>query len=72
MRQKRRQRRIWTAAKEKPRSAASGANVSGHAQRGEGPAPLNQPPGCGVAVTDWRLYTADHRHIDGSRNQNPE
>jgi len=20
-------------------------------------------------VTDWRLYTADHRHIDGGGNQ---
>src|SRR6516164_3293879 len=25
----------------------------------------NQPLGCVVTVTDWRLYTADHRHIDG-------
>jgi hypothetical protein len=25
--------------------------------------------GCGVTVTDWRLYTADHRHIDGGGNQ---
>jgi hypothetical protein len=30
-----------------------------------GPDPRNQPLGCGVTGTDWRLYTADHRHIDG-------
>ena len=34
-----------------------------------GPDPRNQPPGRGVAVTDWRLYTADHRHIDGGEKQ---
>src|SRR6516162_3680257 len=28
----------------------------------------NQPLGCVVTVTDWRLYTADHRHIDGGGN----
>ena len=30
-----------------------------------GPDLRNQPPGRGVTVTDWRLYTADHRQLDG-------
>jgi len=56
----------WTAAKDKPRSGGERGYVSGHDQRGEGPDPRNQPLGRGVTVTDWRLYTADHRqHIDG-------
>jgi len=39
--------------------------------RDGGSDPRNRPLGCGVTVTDWRLYTADHRqHIDGSGNQN--
>jgi hypothetical protein len=46
--------------------------VSGHDQRGEGPDPRNQPPGRGVTVTDWRLHTADPRHIDGSGNHTAE
>jgi hypothetical protein len=37
-----------------------------------GPNPGNQPLGCGVTVTDWRLYTADHRHIDGGGNHNAQ
>jgi hypothetical protein len=28
--------------------------------------PVDKPKGGGVTVTDWRLYTADHRHIDGA------
>ena len=32
----------------------------------EGPDPRNQPLGRGATVTDWRPYTADHRHIDGT------
>ena len=59
----------WTAAKDKPRSGGERGYVSGHDQRGEGPDPRNQPLGRGVTVTDWRLYTADHRHIDGGGNQ---
>jgi hypothetical protein len=35
-----------------------------------GPDPRNQPLGRGVTVTDWRPYTADHRHIDGGGNHN--
>jgi len=46
--------------------------VSGHDQRGEGPDPRNQPPGRGVTVTDWRLHTAEPRHIDGGGNQTAE
>jgi len=33
-----------------------------------GPDPRNQPLGCGVTATDWRLYTADHRQFDGVGN----
>jgi len=28
--------------------------------------------GYGVTVTNWRLYMADHQHIDGGGNQNAE
>jgi len=34
-----------------------------------GPDLRDEPLGCGVTATDWRLYTADHRHIDGGGNQ---
>jgi len=33
-----------------------------------GPDPRNQPLGCGVTATDWRLYTAEHRQFDGVGN----
>ena len=29
------------------------------------PDPRDKPRRCGVTVTDWRLYTADHRQLDG-------
>jgi hypothetical protein len=32
----------------------------------------NQALGCGQTVTDWRLYAADHRRIDGEGNQTAE
>ena len=38
----------------------------------ERPDPCDKPKGCGVTVTDWRLYTADHRDVDGGGNQNVE
>ena len=31
----------------------------------QAPDPRNQPLSRGVTVTDWRLYTADHRQLDG-------
>jgi hypothetical protein len=34
-----------------------------------GPDPRDKPLGCGVTVTDWRLYTADHRPLHGGGNQ---
>ena len=37
-----------------------------------GPDLRDEPLGCGVTVTDWRLYTADHPHIDGGGNQNAQ
>jgi hypothetical protein len=59
-------------AKEKPRSRESGAMYRAMTSAVKGPDPRNQPLGRGVTVTDWRLHTADPRHIDGSGNQTAE
>ena len=45
------------------KSGASGRDMSPVSDGG--PDPRNQPLGRGVTVTDWRLYTADHRQLDG-------
>jgi hypothetical protein len=62
--QRRGNRRSIGPAQRKAPLGGERGYVSGHDQRGEGPDPRNQPPGRGVAVTNWRLYTADHRHLD--------
>jgi hypothetical protein len=58
------------AQRKRPAPAESGASGRDMPQwEIGGPDPRNQPPGRGVTVTDWRLYTADHRHLDGGGNQ---
>ena len=58
-----------TVAKEKPRSAASGAMYRPMTSAVKGPTRAISHRARGVTVTDWRLHTADHRHIDGGGNK---
>ena len=59
------------AKKENPAAWGEAGSVVGTCPSARwGADPRNQPLGCGVTVTDWRLYTADHRqHIDGGGKQ---
>ena len=61
-----------TPPNEKPRSGGERGQCIGPRPARSRPDPRNQPPGRDVTVTDWRLYTADHRDIDGGGNQNAE
>jgi hypothetical protein len=58
-----------TDEKKAPTQASAGLSLSDHEQCSDaGPIHAMGPLGCGVTVTDWRLYTAYRRQ----RDQNTE